>query len=248
MDEKKAKAQIAELTKTIAYHDYRYYVLDDPIISDAEYDALRRELKVLEEQYPQFVLPDSPSRRIGSPRISNTKFPKVEYEIPMPSITDAWSDDEILAFDARVKTRLSVKEVSYTCEPKYDGLSCSLRYKNGLLFQGSTRGDGHIGEDVTPNVRTIRSIPLRLLGEAPELVEVRGEVIMSKKAFKQLNSEQARQNKPLFANPRNAASGSLKLQNSKEVAKRGLDAFFYYLSADELHSDSHFENLQLAKT
>ena len=222
MDEKEAKARIAELTKTIAYHDYRYYVLDNPVISDAEYDALRRELKVLEEQYPQFVLPESPSRRIGSPRISNTKFPKVEYEIPMPSIIDAWNDNEILAFDQRVKTRLSVKQVSYTCEPKYDGLSCSLRYESGLLVQGSTRGDGHIGEDVTPNVRTIRSIPLRLLGEAPELVEVRGEVIMSKKAFKQLNSEQARQNKPLFANPRNAAAGSLRQLDPNITSERKL--------------------------
>ena len=225
MDEKEAKKRIEELTKQIAYHDYRYYVLDDPVISDAEYDALRRELKSLEDEYPQFILPDSPRNRIGPPRISGTSFPKVEYEIPMPSITDAWSDEEILAFDKRVRKNLGVESVTYMCEPKYDGLSCSLLYENGLLARGSTRGDGHIGEDVTPNVRTIRSIPLRLLGNAPELIEIRGEVIMPKRAFKKLNEEQAKQNKPLFANPRNAAAGSLRQLDPNVTAKRKLVFF-----------------------
>lgn len=225
MNDKEAKAQIKKLTEQIAYHDYRYYILDAPEISDAEYDALRRKLQSLENQFPQFILPDSPRNRIGPPRVSGTTFPKVKYQIQMPSITDAWNDEEILAFDKRVKTRLGVDAVAYMCEPKYDGLSCSLLYENGLLVRGSTRGDGHIGEDVTANARTIRSIPLRLMGNAPETVEVRGEVIMPKQAFKKLNEEQAKQNKPLFANPRNAAAGSLRQLDPQVTASRKLIFF-----------------------
>ncbi len=222
MNEQEAKQRIIELTKQLNKYDYYYYVLDNPLIADAQYDALRRELIALEKQYPQFVQPDSPNRRVGPPQAGSNAFPPVPYEIPMLSISDAWSDAEIRAFDQRVKTQLGVTEVVYMGEPKYDGLSCNLRYENGLLTRGSTRGDGRTGEDVTPNVRTIHAIPLRLRGDAPALVEVRGEVIMPKEAFKQLNKEQAAAGLPLFANPRNAGAGSLRQLDPAVTARRGL--------------------------
>lgn len=222
MNEQEAKQRIIELTKQLNKYDYYYYVLDNPLIADAQYDALRRELIALEKQYPQFVQPDSPNRRVGPPQASSGAFPPVHYEIPMLSISDAWSDKEIRAFDQRVKTQLNVSDVVYMGEPKYDGLSCNLRYENGLLTRGSTRGDGRTGEDVTPNVRTIHAVPLRLRGDAPALVEVRGEVIMPKEAFKRLNKEQAAAGLPLFANPRNAGAGSLRQLDPAVTAQRGL--------------------------
>jgi DNA ligase (NAD+) len=222
MNKQQARARIAELTQSINHHDYRYYVLDAPVISDAEYDALRRELNALEAKYPQFALPDSPNKRVGPPRASGTGFPTVRHEVPMLSISDAWSDEEIHTFDQRVRTALGVSQVTYVCEPKYDGLSCALIYEHGVLAQGATRGDGHQGEDVTPNVRTIRSIPLRLLGDAPPLVEVRGEVLMTKADFKRVNEAQAKAGEPLFANPRNAAAGSLRQLDPQVTANRHL--------------------------
>ncbi|MBU0496199.1 MAG: NAD-dependent DNA ligase LigA [Chloroflexi bacterium] len=210
MNEQQVRTRIAELTQSINYHDYRYYVLDDPVISDAEYDTLRRELNALEAQYPQFVQLDSPNQRVGPPRASGTAFATVRHEIPMLSISDAWSDEDIRAFDQRMQQLLGVSQVTYVCEPKYDGLSCSLTYEHGILTQGATRGDGYQGEDVTANTRAIRSVPLRLFGDAPALLQVRGEVLMTKADFKQLNKAQAQAGQPLFANPRNAAAGSLR--------------------------------------
>ena len=222
MNEQQAHKRIDELTKSINEHDHRYYVLDAPVISDAEYDALRRELNVLETEYPQLVFPDSPNKRVGPPRASGTGLPTVDLEVPMLSISDAGSDEEIRAFDQRVKELLGASQVTYVCEPKYDGLSCMLVYEHGVLSQGATRGDGHQGEDVTPNVRTIRSIPLRLLGNAPPLVEVRGEALMTKADFKQVNEAQAKAGEPLFANPRNAAAGSLRQLDPHVTASRHL--------------------------
>ncbi len=226
--------RISELTETINYHDYRYYVLDSPVISDAEYDALRRELKRLEEQFPQCVRPDSPNLRVGPPRPSGTGFPTVRHTAPMLSISDAWSDEEIRAWDQRVHKLLGMDQVDYSAEPKYDGLSCELRYENGLLVRGATRGDGHLGEDVTPNVRTIRSIPLRLRTDSPPpVVEIRGEVIMNRKDFQELNRQQAEAGQPLFANPRNAAAGSLRQLDPKVTASRRLHFYAWGLGATE---------------
>jgi DNA ligase (NAD+) len=232
MQEQEAKKRIAELTRQISEHDYRYFVLDAPVISDAQYDALRRELNALEKQYPQFVLPDSPSRRVGPPRSKGTAFPPARHTVTMLSITDAWSDKEIKEFDQRVKKLLSTDQITYDCEPKYDGLSCELRYENGLLVRGSTRGDGHQGEDVTANVRTIHSIPLRLRSDhPPQLVEVRGEVIMFEEDFQTLNQQQVKNGQPPFANPRNAAAGSLRQMDPQITANRPLHFFAWGIGA-----------------
>jgi len=232
MSDPEAKQRIAELTEQINEHDYRYYVLNAPTISDAQYDTLRRELKVLEEQYPQFIRPDSPNRRVGSARAHGTAFPGARHEIPMLSITDAWSGEEIRAFDQRVKAILGVDQLIYDVEPKYDGLSCELRYENGLLVWGSTRGDGRMGEDVTQNVRTIHSIPLRLRSDdTPPVLEVRGEVIMNKGGFIKLNEQQSEANQPLFANPRNAAAGSLRHLDPRITANRPLHFYAWGLGA-----------------
>ncbi|GIX49337.1 MAG: hypothetical protein KatS3mg131_3548 [Candidatus Tectimicrobiota bacterium] len=232
-DEATARQRIAELTRLINYHDYRYYVLDAPEISDAEYDALRRELNALEAAYPHLVLPDSPNRRVGPPRPSGTGFATVRHAAPMLSIDAVWSEEEVRAFDQRVRDALQVKTVTYTCEPKYDGLSCALTYENGLLVRGATRGDGWQGEDVTANVRTLRSVPLRLLGEAPARLEVRGEVIMTKADFERLNAAQARAGQPLFANARNAAAGSLRQLDPAVTASRRLLFYAWGIGAAE---------------
>ncbi len=165
MHEEEAKHVIAELTRLINYHDYQYYVLDDPVIADAEYDALRQELNALEEQYPHLAQPDSPNRRVGAPGAGSAGFPAAHHAIPMLSIDSVWHEDAVRAFHQRVRHALNTALVSYVCEPKYDGLSCALRYEQGLLCRAATRGDGYQGEDVTPNVRAVRSIPLRLLAD-----------------------------------------------------------------------------------
>ncbi len=232
MTEDEAKKRIAELTRLLNDYDYHYYVLDNPIVSDAVYDSLRRELKALEVQYPQFVLPDSPNRRVGAPGAKGTGFSDAKHEVPMLSISDAWSDDEIKAFDKRVKNALKVSSLIYDAEPKYDGLSCELRYENGLLVRGSTRGDGYVGEDVTPNVRTIRSIPLRLrTNSPPPIVEVRGEVIMHWEDFRKLNESLKQAGQPPFANPRNAAAGSLRQLDPSVTAHRPLHFYAWGLGS-----------------
>ncbi len=226
---KEVLERINKLREEINYHNYRYYVLDSPVISDEDYDALVHELKELEDRYPETVTPDSPTQRVGAP--PSEKFRTVSHHVPMLSLDDAFSPLEVEEFDVRIKRFLgTTEEMKYTLEPKMDGLAVELVYENGIFTLGSTRGDGYNGENVTNNLRTVPSIPLRLLSRhepVPELLEARGEVYMEKKAFKKLNEERNRQGLPAFANPRNAAAGSLRQLDPKVTASRPLQIFLY---------------------
>ncbi len=224
--------RVKKLREEIEYHNYRYYVLDSPVISDAEYDALMRELKELEEKYPELVTPDSPTQRVGFPPAK--EFRQVPHAEPMLSLDDAFSEEEVYEFDRRVKRFLGLPEeekIEYTVEPKIDGLAVELVYENGVFTVGSTRGDGYVGEDVTNNLKTIKSIPLRLMRHEglpiPKRLDARGEVYMEKEKFKKLNEERLARGEPPFANPRNAAAGSLRQLDPNITAKRPLDIFFY---------------------
>ncbi len=224
------KSRIAELRSLINHHNYLYYVLDSPEISDEDYDALMRELKALEEQYPDLVTPDSPTQRIGAP--ISEKFAPVPHNVPMLSLDDAFSVEEVIAFDRRIRKLLNRKhDLTYMLEPKMDGLAVELIYENGVLVRGSTRGDGFVGEDVTANLRTIRSIPLRLVAVSgtpvPERLEARGEVFMNVADFKELNRRRQQEGLAPFANPRNAAAGSLRQLDPAVTARRPLDIFLY---------------------
>ena len=220
--------KIHELRETIEYHSKRYYVEDSPEITDFQYDALMNELKALEKEYPQFDSPLSPTKRVGG--VALDKFEKVEHKVEMNSLQDAFSKDEILDFDKRVKNLTS--GYTYLVEHKIDGLSVSLEYINGEFYRGSTRGDGVIGEDVTENLKTIKSIPLKLNENIPYL-EVRGEVYMSKEQFLRVNEARENAEEPIFANPRNAAAGSLRQLDSKITASRGLDIFVFNIQQIE---------------
>ncbi len=240
-----AKNRISELRKLLRDHNYFYYVMAKPKIGDYEYDLLMKELIDLEKKYPEFFDANSPSVRVGDDR--NQQFKQAKHSFPMLSLSNIYNRNEFIDFDNRIR-KIIGNNFSYVCEHKFDGLSISLTYKKGSLIQAVTRGNGIEGDIVTENVKTIKSIPLVLRGDSyPDFFEIRGEIIMPHSSFKRINEQRFEENKQLFANPRNAASGSLKLQNSEEVAKRGLDAFLYYLSAEKLPSDSHFENLKLAK-
>lgn len=203
------KKKIERLVKELNYHSYRYYVLDSPVMSDGEYDKLYRQLKELEEEY-HYVLPDSPTQRVGAPSLE--KFEKVKHTEPMLSLDNAFSHDEVREFDKRIKKLLGTEdEVEYTVEPKYDGLAIELTYRNGLLFRASTRGDGYEGEDVTQNIKTIKSVPLKMEGsKIPGEIDIRGEVYMDLDEFEKLNKQREKNNEPLFSNPRNAAAGSVR--------------------------------------
>lgn len=221
----KPRQRAAELRQEINHHNYRYYVLDDPVISDAQYDKLLRELQELEVNHPELITPDSPTQRVGA--APSEEFGEVRHVIPMTSMDNAFSDEEVGDWDQRVRKSLEVDgDVAYTAEPKFDGTSISLRYENGLLVQAGTRGDGETGEDVTVNVRTIRTVPLRLEGKGwPEVLEVRGEVVIPKKDFERLNVEQLKQGGKIFANPRNAAAGSLRQLDPRIMVARPLSFF-----------------------
>ena len=224
-----AAGRIKELREQVRRHDYRYYVLDDPAISDARYDALLGELRELEAAHPELVTPDSPTQRVGG-EASGT-FGEVVHAVPMLSLENAFTEQDVLDFDRRVRERLDTDAVDYSAEPKLDGLAISLRYESGRLTQAATRGDGTRGEDVSANVRTIRSVPLTLRGDAPQLLEVRGEVFMSRRAFEQLNRRAAEKGEKTFVNPRNAAAGSLRQLDPKVTERRALDVFFYGVGA-----------------
>jgi DNA ligase (NAD+) len=215
------KRRADELRKEIEFHNLRYYQLDSPLISDAEYDRLMQELLAIEHQYPELATPDSPTQRVGAPPVA--AFAAVRHEIPMLSLDNAFSDEDAEDFHRRVSQRLGRNDIGYLVEPKLDGLAVSLIYDKGVLVCGATRGDGQTGEDITHNVRTIRDIPLRLRDSGwPERFEVRGEVFMPKKGFLALN-ERARQNgDKVFVNPRNAAAGSLRQLDPKITASRRL--------------------------
>ena len=217
--------QAAALREQINHHNYRYYVLDDPEVPDAEYDRLFRELQALEEQYPALVSSDSPTQRVGAQPLS--AFKEVKHVVPMLSLGNAFDEDDALAFGKRVSDKLGSGDTRFTAEPKLDGLAISLLYENGVLVRAATRGDGMTGEDVTQNVRTIPSVPLHLLGDYPQVLEVRGEVYMPKAGFEELNQRQAAAGEKTFANPRNAAAGSLRQLDSRITATRPLAMFCY---------------------
>ena len=237
----KAKKRIEELTRLLTYHSHQYYVLDNPEISDYEYDMLLRELKNLEDEYPEFRDPASPTVRVIGKVLEN--FESVTHEVPMLSLNDAFSKEEVIDFGKRVTD--AVGEVCYVTEYKIDGLSVSLEYENGLFVRGATRGDGITGEDVTENLKTINSIPLRLLKPIPHLI-VRGEVYMPKATFDALNEEREKNNQPLFANPRNAAAGSLRQLDSSVARERNLDIFIFNIQKiDGVDIKTHHEGLSL---
>lgn len=222
----------AQLRRSIEYHNYRYHVLDDPELPDAEFDRLLVELRELEARHPELVTPDSPTQRVGG--APSDEFQEVRHRVPMLSIDNAFSREDVLAFDRRIRERLgSEAELDYSAEPKLDGLAISVTWEHGHLVRAATRGDGTTGEDVTANVRTIRSIPLRLRGTAPALLEVRGEIFISNAGFKRLNAEAMARGDKVFVNPRNAAAGSLRQLDPNVTATRPLDVFFYALGVLE---------------
>ena len=235
--------RIKALREQLNNYNYHYYVLSQPLISDFEFDKLLAELQQLENENPQFFDPNSPTQRVGSD--INQNFTQVKHEYPMLSLGNTYNEGEVADFYNRVAKALNAP-FEIVCELKYDGTSISLTYENGELVRAVTRGDGEKGDDVTANVRTIRSIPLKLQGEYPEKFEIRGEILMPWKVFEALNKEREAQEEPLFANPRNAASGSLKLQNASEVAKRKLDAYLYYMLGENLPADTHSGCLEAA--
>ncbi|MCF8422942.1 MAG: NAD-dependent DNA ligase LigA [Bacteroidia bacterium] len=247
------KHKIQELSKEIEKHNYNYYVLDKPIISDYEFDKLLEELIKLETQFPEFLFANSPSQRVGGQ--VTKEFKSVKHQYAMLSLSNSYSTDEMNDFDKRVtdglgitSTSLFKEEIEYVCELKFDGLSISLIYEDGELIQAITRGDGVQGDDVTTNAKTIKSIPLKLKGDYPKKFEIRGEVFMPRPVFDLINKEREEIGDALMANPRNAASGSMKMQDSAQVAKRKLDCFLYYVLGENLPYKSHFESMQAAKS
>jgi DNA ligase (NAD+) len=238
------KEKIEELRAELHRHNYNYYVLNTPEISDKEFDDMMRELQDLEQAYPEYKDDNSPTMRVGSDL--NKNFTQVPHKYPMLSLGNTYSENEVTDFYERVKKALN-EDFEICCEMKYDGTSISLTYEDGKLVRAVTRGDGEKGDDVTDNVKTIRTIPLVLHGSNyPQSFEIRGEILMSWDVFEELNREKEAREEPLFANPRNAASGTLKLQNSSIVASRKLDAYLYYLLGENLPCDGHYENLQEA--
>lgn len=232
------------LRESIEKHNYLYYVLAQPVISDQEYDRMMRELASLEKEHPEYDDPGSPTRRVGSD--INLEFEQVKHRYPMLSLANAYSREEIAEFDRRVRKTVG-NEVEYVCELKFDGVAISLSYSGGKLNKAVTRGDGETGDDVTRNVMTIRSIPLKLQGTGyPEEFDIRGEIFLPKKGFQRMNEERKETGEMQFANPRNAAAGTLKLQNSALVARRPLDCFLYYLYAPGLPFANHYDNLKAA--
>ncbi len=243
MDEKQ---RILQLRRELHEHNYKYYVLNQPEISDQEFDFMMHELQELEVRHPEFADPNSPTQRVGSDL--NHEFKQVTHKYPMLSLANTYNEQDVADWYDSVKRGLNGEDFEVCCEMKYDGLSISLTYIDGKLVRGVTRGDGVHGDDVTENVKTIRCIPLVLPGAGyPHEFEIRGEILMPWKVFERLNAEREAAEEPLFANPRNAASGTLKSQNSALVASRQLDSYLYYLLGDEMPCDGHYENLMAAK-
>jgi len=244
MDKGKAKSRIEELSKEIEQHNYNYYALDKPAISDYEFDKLLEELIELEKQFPEFLRSDSPSQRVGG--TITKEFKSIKHKYPMLSLSNSYSKEDMEDFDRRVCEGLGMKgndlfaqEIEYVCELKFDGLSIGLTYVDGKLQQAITRGDGVQGDDVTTNVKTIRSIPLKLHGKYPKEFEIRGEIFFPKKVFDAINKEREDIGEPPLANPRNAASGTMKMQDSSVVAKRNLDCFLYHMLGENVPHQKH---------
>jgi DNA ligase (NAD+) len=245
MDKAAAEKRIRELREALRHHNYRYYILSQPEITDFEYDIMMNELQALEKEFPVFVDINSPSQRVGSDL--NREFTQVVHKYPMLSLSNTYTEEDVLEFDARVR-KLIGDDFEYVAELKYDGVAIGLSYENGRLVRAVTRGDGVRGDVVTDNVRTIRSIPLVLRGkDQPLSFEIRGEIFMSHEGFRQLNEQRQAAGEDVFANPRNATAGTLKLQNSSLVAKRPLDCFLYHLLGENLPYSSHYENLRAAR-
>jgi len=245
MTEEEAKVRIEELSADLNAHNHRYYVLSSPSISDYDFDQLLKELQGLEEQFPQFLDANSPTKRVGGD-ITN-KFEKVAHAIPMLSLGNTYSEEELIDWESRNR-KLTDDEIDYVCELKYDGVAIGIQYENGSFKRAVTRGDGSTGEDVSANVRTIKSIPLKLNGNFPEKLEIRGEIFFPLKGFQKLNEEREEAGEALFANPRNTASGTLKMQDSAVVASRSLDCLLYGVYADGFAAGGHFESVQAANS
>jgi DNA ligase (NAD+) len=248
MDKKEAKERIGDLSRELEMHNHNYYVLDKPTISDYEFDKMLEELQELEKQFPDLVRADSPTQRVGG-AITKT-FKTVKHRYPMLSLSNSYSEDDLIDFDRKVKEGLGLtgeKGVEYVCELKFDGLSIGLSYKDGVLYQAVTRGDGVQGDDVTTNVKTIRSVPLRLQGDFPSEFEIRGEIFLPRKVFDEINREREEIGEAPLANPRNAASGTMKMQDSAVVASRRLDCFLYFVLGEDLPFKTHYEILEAAK-
>jgi DNA ligase (NAD+) len=245
MKQSEAKIRIEKLKKEIEEHNHNYYVLNKPVISDFEYDLLLNELETLEKKFPEFFTEDSPSRKVGSD--ITFEFRQYEHRYPMLSLSNTYSEEELREFNARVE-KAAGHAPEYVCELKFDGASISITFRKGVLFRALTRGDGTRGDDVTLNIRAIRSIPNKITGEnVPDEFVMRGEILMPKAVFDRLNKERVKEDIAQFANPRNAASGTLKLLDPRIVASRELDCMFYFLLADELPHDTHYANLMEAK-
>ncbi len=241
-----AKDKIKALREALEQHNYNYYVLSAPTVSDREFDEMMKELQVLEEAHPEYADPYSPTQRVGSDL--SKEFEQVVHRYPMLSLGNTYSEDEVKDFYERIARDLN-EPFEIVAELKYDGTSISLTYEDGRLIRAVTRGDGTRGDDVTANVKTIRSVPLKLMGDRyPAIFEIRGEILLPWREFDRLNKEREEQEEPLFANPRNAASGTLKQQNPAIVAARKLDAYFYYLLGEELPAETHFDNLEAARS
>lgn len=240
-------ARAARLRKELHAHDYRYYVLAKPTISDEEYDALMRELLQLEEEYPEMRAPDSPTQRVGGQ--PTKEFPTVPHDPPMLSLANSYSEDEIRAFDKRVRDLLGNEPPEYVVELKFDGIAIALKYRDGVLVQGATRGDGTQGDDITQNLKTIRSLPLRLRTKDISLlaIEVRGEAFIGREGFERMNRQRAASGERTFVNPRNATAGALKLQDPKLVAERPIQFYAYSLIAPDAKLEGHHKNLHLLK-
>lgn len=237
-----------QLTRDLNRHNYNYYVLSEPTISDYEFDMMLKELEKLEKEYPEYADENSPTQRVGG-EITKT-FRQVVHTTPMLSLGNTYSEEELTEFDERIKKAIGT-DYEYVCELKYDGVSIGLRYENGRLTQAVTRGDGMKGDDVTTNVKTIKTIPHRIYPQEgmhiPDRFEIRGEIIMPLKGFEKLNEQRIANDEPPFANPRNCASGTIKMQDSSEVAHRPLDCFLYYLLMDDHDFETHFESIEFAK-
>lgn len=244
MTKEEARNRIAELSDTIEYHDRRYYILNQPSISDYEFDMLMEELISLEKLFPEYALPSSPTKRVGGDLTK--EFPTVRHRYPMLSLSNSYNRGEIVDFIKRIEKTID-EPVEFVCELKFDGVSISLTYEDGILTRGVTRGDGAQGDDVTTNVKTIRSIPLKLKGDYPNFLEMRGEIIMPHDSFRNTNKEREELGLPLFANPRNAAAGTIKLFDSREAANRRLDNYCYYMMSDNIPYETHYESLMAAR-
>jgi len=244
MTKEEAKHKIAQLSEELNVHNYSYYVLDEPTISDYHFDMFMEELQKLEEQFPEFAYDDSPTKRVGGE--ITKEFETVKHKYPMLSLSNSYSKEDILDFETRIK-KLVENDLEYICELKYDGVAIGITYKNGKLERAVTRGDGVQGDDITANVKTIRSIPLQLKGDDyPEEFEIRGEIFFPKSAFEALNKEREEIGEDLYANARNTASGTLKMQDSAVVAQRMLDSYLYFVLGDNLPFESHYEALKKA--